>query len=612
MKKNWFPIILIIALLGLLAVLATLQYRWLGQISNSERVRLEKRLDDDAKRFTEDFNGEINLIYKNFQLEAQTYETREWGSFNKRYGYWKSKTDHPDLIKRFYFLSNSEDVSILEYNVIEGAFSEAAKTPQIDAIVKELNSQETFSPLLKSETGIAIPVYRGDEEIEKIITQTKESNADLLKTRSKFNVPEKYGYLLVVLNEEAFSKSLIPRLIQKYFSDPEGINYNVSIIRQSGKSVYKTNDAPLSKADLTTNIFSLSPNDFIFFSRDEAVIESDKSKKPDRVVVGQSRTISSNKLSKGTRLEQQDIVSVNIKQVGVGKPKIAVFEGKEGIQKGIWTLNVQHISGSLDQFVLNTRRKNLAISFGILGLLAASMILIFLSSQRAKLLAQRQIDFVSSVSHEFRTPLSVIYSAGENLSDGVIGEKEKVSTYGNLIKREGKKLSGMVEQILEFAGAKSGNRKYDLKETSVAEVLGKALEDCQPMIAEGGFEIEKDISNDIRSVHADENALTQAFQNLINNALKYSNQVKWVKISAENTKNGVRVSVEDRGKGISAKDRSQIFEPFYRAEDVVDEQISGNGLGLSLVKQIVEGHGGKISVESELGAGSKFIIDLAV
>ncbi len=105
------------------------------------------------------------------------------------------------------------------------------------------------------------------------------------------------------------------------------------------------------------------------------------------------------------------------------KPRIAVFDSKGENSDGIWTLNIQHNDGSLEQFVTNTRRKNLAVSFGILSLLAASIVLIFLSAQRSKLLAQRQIDFVSAVSHEFRTPLAVIYSAGENLTDGVVNSR---------------------------------------------------------------------------------------------------------------------------------------------------------------------------------------------
>src|SRR5205085_481648 len=99
---------------------------------------------------------------------------------------------------------------------------------------------------------------------------------------------------------------------------------------------------------------------------------------------------------------------------------------------GRWILNVQHIDGSLENFVTNARRKNLAISFGILSLLAASMVLIFLSARRAQILAQRQLDFVSAVSHEFRTPLAVIYSAGENLTDGVIRTEKQMAQYGSL------------------------------------------------------------------------------------------------------------------------------------------------------------------------------------
>src|SRR5439155_23245586 len=120
-------------------------------------------------------------------------------------------------------------------------------------------------------------------------------------------------------------------------------------------------------------------------------------------------------------------------------------------------------------------RRNLAIGFGILLLLAGAVLAIIISAQRAKTAAQRQVDFVSSVSHEFRTPLAVIYSAGENLADGVAKENDQVSQYGNLIKGEGKKLSSMVEQILEFAGANSGRQKYNFREVQVSEIVNDAM-----------------------------------------------------------------------------------------------------------------------------------------
>jgi signal transduction histidine kinase len=273
-------------------------------------------------------------------------------------------------------------------------------------------------------------------------------------------------------------------------------------------------------------------------------------------------------------------------------------------------LAVQHTSGSIDAAAAATLRRNLATGFGLLLLLAGAVATIIVSAMRAKRFAQRQIDFVSSVSHEFRTPLAVIYSAGENLADGVAKEDAQVSRYGELIKGEGRKLSGMVEQILGFAGANSGKRKYRFAETSVSDVVNDAVEECRPLIGEKSVDVELRISDKLPEISADKAALSQAVQNLIVNSIKYSNGSSWLRLTAENGGGNVRITVEDHGLGISKADLKQIFDPFYRSKSVVDAQIHGNGLGLSLVKQIVAAHKGKIDVESELGKGSVFTIEL--
>jgi len=243
-------------------------------------------------------------------------------------------------------------------------------------------------------------------------------------------------------------------------------------------------------------------------------------------------------------------------------------------------------------------------------LLVGGIMAILISAMRSRRFAQRQIDFVSSVSHEFRTPLAVIYSAGENLADGVAKETGQVARYGDLIKGEGKKLSTMVEQILEFAGANSGKQKYSFSPVDVREVVQNALGECRPLIESGGFKVETDFQNDLPGVSADKTSLSTAIQNLIANAVKYSNGSAWIKVSATNGGGRVKISVEDKGIGIASGEQRQIFEPFYRVKQVVDAQISGNGLGLNLVKKIVEAHGGKVSVESTVGTGSKFTIEL--
>ena len=271
---------------------------------------------------------------------------------------------------------------------------------------------------------------------------------------------------------------------------------------------------------------------------------------------------------------------------------------------------MQHRDGSIEGFLAETKFRNLAVGFGILFLLGAAVGAIIFSAQRAKMLAQRQIDFVSSVSHEFRTPLAVIYSAGENLADGVAKEDAQVSRYGDLIKGEGKKLSAMVEQILDFAGARSGRRKYNLTQADVGGVIKDALSECGPLFHEKNITVETNISDSLPKLKADRIALSQAIQNLIVNSVKYSNGERWLRVAAENGGRTIKISVEDHGIGISKADLRQIFEPFYRSKNVVDAQIHGNGLGLSLVRQIAAAHGGRVKASSEEGKGSRFTIEL--
>ena len=130
------------------------------------------------------------------------------------------------------------------------------------------------------------------------------------------------------------------------------------------------------------------------------------------------------------------------------------------------------------------------------------------------------------------------------------------------------------------------------------------------MIREQCVEVEKSIAEGLPSVQADSRAVSQAVQNLIANSVKYGGESRRVRVTAENGGGTVKISVEDFGIGISQNDLRQIFEPFYRAKNVVDAQIHGNGLGLSIVKQIADGHGGRVTAVSEVGKGSKFTIEL--
>jgi len=275
-----------------------------------------------------------------------------------------------------------------------------------------------------------------------------------------------------------------------------------------------------------------------------------------------------------------------------------------------WRLLVKHPAGSLEEAVDAARRRNLIISTSILSVLGASIGLLVLSTRRAQELARQQMEFVAAVSHELRTPLAVIRSAGDNLADGVVRDDDQIRKYGDLVRSEGRRLTEMVEQILEFAGIESGQRAFVLRPVALPPMLRDIVHSSDALVRAAGIEVEYEIDDALPPALGDESALRRVFENLIANAIKYGQSGGWIGVAATRAGREVHVRIADRGIGISSAEQSRIFEPFYRAPDVIAARIQGAGLGLSLVRRIVEAHGGRISVRSDPGKGSEFTVIL--
>jgi signal transduction histidine kinase len=274
-------------------------------------------------------------------------------------------------------------------------------------------------------------------------------------------------------------------------------------------------------------------------------------------------------------------------------------------------MNVRHPAGSLAVIVQRARYRNMAISATVLLLMMGTMALVVRASRQARQLAEMQMNFVAGVSHELRTPLTVIRTGAFNLKRRA-KDPAHVERYADLIQEESAKLTALVEQILRFASTASGAPIREREPVAVENVIEDGLRSSR-LAGSASYEIEKSIEPGLPLVLADETALRHAVQNLLENAAKYGTEgSNWIGVSAvrvdRDSGPAVEIRVSDRGPGIPAEEQRRIFDPFFRGRRAVADQIHGTGLGLNLVKKIVEAHGGQVEVKSEPMQGTEFTI----
>jgi signal transduction histidine kinase len=229
---------------------------------------------------------------------------------------------------------------------------------------------------------------------------------------------------------------------------------------------------------------------------------------------------------------------------------------------------------------------------------------------REMTLARVKSDFVANVSHELRTPLALIRLYAETLELGRLKDKEKYQEYFRIIREESERLTALINNILDFSRIEAGRKEYEFQETNLAELVHSTLESYRFQIQQNGFAFEENISPDIPPVKVDREAIARSLLNLVNNALKYSRDRKFIGVSLYRSHSSINLEVRDSGIGIPANEQEKIFEKFYRCGDPLVHNVKGSGLGLSLVRHIARAHGGDVLVESEPEKGSKFTIAL--
>lgn len=553
-------------LAALLIVLGTLQYRWIDRVSAVERIRRQNLLGEAAQRLAADFDSELTRLLSFFQRRSNHTDDID-ASLSNSYERWKDDQVYGDLLKemwRLTFISEdgSRALELERYNPQDRHFETADWPIDMEPIRERFRGVEqadfmaperNLRPYDGSVPALLVPILPLDER----------------DRRPRF-LPE--GLVVLVLDEQFIREVFLPELASRHFGIGLGSEFRLWVIDRAEGTVY-----------------------FQWPDSSEQLV-------PDRVDV------------------RQPLFSVHMGgpgppgpggRPGRGRRMRAVGPSPFGPRppEGEWELLAVHRAGSLEAAVNDVKFRNLFITTAILLILAASIVVMLTSAQRARELARQQMDFVAGVSHELRTPLTAIRSAAQNLRDGVVSGREEIANYGRIIGKAESRLNAMVMQVLDFARSQSTPRDQ-LERIDLGQVITEVVEEIGPSLPAGSSLPRIQLQTPLPKVMASRNGLRRILENLIQNAVKYSSDCPEIEIEALARGRHVLFRVKDRGKGIAESELKHVFKPFYRGKGAQENQVQGSGLGLSLVKSIVESFGGRIGVESTPGEGSTFWVQL--
>lgn len=629
------------AVLLLLPALAWLQYNWLDQIADADRDRRARTLQTATSQLAQDFDGEIGKAVFGLQLEPGMVEQQNWSAFADRYQVWASNALTPDMVSAVYFAEvprepAHRDTPVLRaWNTVTRTFDVTPWPATLDRVRARLTSDEhavvnlQFTPAgRRGERG-----DRADRTPQRLILPGSPIGDDqslvVPVMRITIDMPSGaepppppdvtlLGFTVIQLNLDALARDLIPLLVRRHLYDDEGhTDYVIAVVNREDPSrvVFESEGgaavtARQPVADQSVPLLGPRMGPFVFAGRDArrpgGRVEMTREYRTEPLVPPPPPPPAP---PRGASVAAENVV-VNVVEARRNERGVSLQSRGFATAEGHWELVAKHRAGSLEAAVTAARTRNFILSSGILALLATTIGLIVVSARRADRLARQQLEFVAAVSHELRTPVSVIGAAAGNLADGLVGDPSRVKTYGATIQGEARRLGETVERVLQLAGIAAGRAAASPVLVAGHQLISDALTGVAHDAERAGVTIERDIPEALPAVRGDRSALASALQNLLGNAVKYGGPGGWVRVSAHVAGRMLRISVEDRGLGIAADERQRIFEPFYRGREAVTRQIQGSGLGLHLVKRIVEAHGGTVSVDSESGRGSTFTMAL--
>ncbi len=633
--------ILVVIVMLLVPALAWMQYRWLGQLSEAERDRMQRTLRTAASQFATEFDGELSRTLISLQVEGPMLRDQNWAAYAQRYSQWVNTVSEPRLVRDVWLVDTQpgmnltalngapsvpvDQLRLRKWNAVSLGFENAEWPPDLAAQRERLASRflnfEMQGTLRKDVAGARRETSVSIASADDTTLITPVTLVDISDNHSVAPKISILGFTIVRLDPAVVRDSMLAALTARHFhSDETEADYRVAVVERDDASKVIWESEPgvaatvVSSPDAKQPFMSPHPEQMFVVARNMNGTTAARSlgipTPPPPPEPGNAKIEV-----RGDNVIVSMIERATQVAGSRGGGRMLNRFGDPGAFEGRWMLMAKHRAGSLEAAVTAARRRNLMVSSSVLLLLTLAVGLIVVSARRAQDLARQQMEFVAAVSHELRTPVSVIGAAAGNLADGVVGDPQRVRKYGETIQGEARRLAETVERVLQLAGIAAGRAAAAQTPIAPTTLIHESLAACRTEIERGGVQVDVAIDDHLPDVAGDVTALKSALQNLISNAVKYGGSAKWMRVSATlrpgvGTRQQVLFIVEDRGPGIDSDDRKHIFEPFYRGRDAIAQQIQGSGLGLNLVHRIAEAHNGSVSVASEPGKGSTFTLAL--
>ncbi|HNY16221.1 MAG TPA: HAMP domain-containing sensor histidine kinase [Treponemataceae bacterium] len=557
--------------LPLIAMLAWNQFNWLQELRDREDRRIEASMVGSTMGLSTRLRDEITLLPALFRLAPEDRADMDT-LLRERYRFWRRYAIDSAILKDIYAFDGNDD-SILRWQ------------------------DERLRPIPAREGPQHPPLDTEGDGIVRIVSPIILS-------------PDRQLMADFAFDKREIVSRVIPKLAKECL-DSSGLYLYRIIDTESGREIYASaslDNTRIAEPDIEVHLID-SDTAFVSSGGNRPFPRSGN-----RPPAGQGEPESDN----GPRWVLRARPSDNA--MGAEEPERTFMRPGRMPQHDFdnITLQIFNRDGSLERISRRASLINALVSMGTFALLTVLIAALIRTNGRARKLAQRQREFIATITHELKTPLSVIISAADNLNDGLVRDQNKAEQYGTLIKREAARLALSIDDFLLYSKTDSAGRVKPAA-CDLGAIIANALKATEDERARLKIRTEVSLPAEPAILMGDGVALESVFLNLAQNVVKHaaSGQYLGIIVSREkgrkNEKNfteSLIIKVKDLGPGIPVREQKLIFEPFARGKRAIEEQIPGNGIGLNLVKRIVEMHGGSISVESKPESGSTFTVTL--